>query len=192
MSTLLTRGAEGLDRRGFSLSEIEAMLEAGILDPDEKFELIDGEIVPMSPQSMPHMMVKARINRWLIPRLPAHFEMIPEGTLRISERPAMTFEPGLLIFEPTPGAKAILPAMVRLAIEVADSSRLKDLEIKAPRYGRAGVVELWVVDIPNRATVVHRTPGAKGYADIRTLAFEDTLSPLFDPALSLRLADVEP
>lgn len=191
MTTLTTRGAEGLDRRGFSLAEIEAMLAAGILDPDEKFELIDGEIVPMSPQNMPHMLIKARLARSIFPRLAAGLEMIPEGTLRIAERPAMAFEPDLLIFEPTLGAKAITPAMVKLAIEVADSSRGKDLDVKAPRYGQAGVIELWVVDIQNRVTVVHRAPGDQGYGDVRAAAFEDTLIPLFDPALTLRIAEIE-
>ena len=191
MSTMLTRGAEGLDRRGFSFDEIEAMTAAGILDPQEKFEVIDGEIVPMQAQNMPHMTWKARLNRWFVQRLPSDLLLVPEGTLRLIDRPkANTFETDLLIFEPSPGAEAIRPAMVKLAIEVADTSSKRDLEAKAPRYGKFGVAELWVVDVTLRKTTVHRSPGAKGYADVSPSDFTSHIAPLFDPSLSLRLADL--
>lgn len=190
MSTILTRGAEGLDRRGFSFAEIEAMQTSGILDPDEKFELIDGEIVPMNAQNMPHMLWKARINRWLALRLPSNLFVGP-GKLRLFDVPATAFETDLLIFEPEPGAQAIRPPMVKLAIEVADTSRERDLVVKAPRYGAAGVSELWVVDVTERVTRVHRQPIRAGYADIRAVAFAEPLSPLFDLGLVITLAELE-
>ena len=51
----LTRAAEGLDRRGFTFADVEKMTAVGVIDPDEKFELIDGEIVPMNAEAMPHL-----------------------------------------------------------------------------------------------------------------------------------------
>ncbi|MDZ4759839.1 MAG: Uma2 family endonuclease [Alphaproteobacteria bacterium] len=192
MTTTLTRGGEGLDRRGFSFADIEAMLEADILNPDEKFELIDGEIVPMNAQNMPHMMWKSRINRWFVYHLPKTLVLVPEATLRLIDKPrANTFETDLLIFQPEPEATAIRAPMVRLAIEVADTSITRDAAIKAPRYGKAGVVELWVVDVVERRTIRHRQPGASGYDDIETIDFSDAIAPLFDPSLVLRLADLE-
>lgn len=191
MSTL-TSGAEGLKRRGFSFDEIEAMQTAGILDPDEKFEVIEGEIVPMNSQNMPHMIWKARIARWIYAHLPQNLVLVPEGTLRLRDRPrANTFETDLLIFEPGFDPDAIRPAMVRLAIEVSDTTRERDLRIKAPLYGAGGVAELWVVDVPRRETVVHRDPRKDGYASVAALPFEAALTALFDPGLALRLADLE-
>lgn len=192
MTILLTRGAEGLDRRGFSIDEIEAMLAAGILDPDEKFELIDGEIVPMNPQNMPHILWRARLTKWFVPKLPDTLLFAPEATLRIADRPATTFETDLLIFEPLAGAKAIRPSVVKLAIEVADTTRQRDLTVKAPRYGKSGVPELWVLDLQNNETVVHRGPNANGWDDIKTIAFDQPISPLFDAALSVRFSDIAP
>jgi hypothetical protein len=49
-SPLTTRAAEGLERRRFSVAEIEAMVQAGVIEEDERFELIGGEVVPMSPK----------------------------------------------------------------------------------------------------------------------------------------------
>jgi Uma2 family endonuclease len=192
MSTVLTRGAEGLDRRGFSFAEVEAMLDAGVIDPDEKFEVIDGEIVPMNAQNMPHMMWKARINRWLVENLPRSFVIVPEGTIRLRDEPrANVFETDLLVFEPVDGADAIRAPMVRLAIEIADTSRHRDVAVKAPRYGQHGVAELWVVDVSARTVLVHRAPGPLGYGDIRELAFEAGVSPLFLPDVVLTLAGIE-
>jgi hypothetical protein len=54
-------GAEGLDRRGFTLAEVEKMIAAGILDADEKFELIDREIVLKRVQTSLHLLMKGRI-----------------------------------------------------------------------------------------------------------------------------------
>jgi Uma2 family endonuclease len=192
MTTLLTRGAEGMDRRGFSIDEIEAMQHAGILDPDEKFELIDGEIVPMNAQNMPHMLWKAALNRWLVPRLLSSVIMIPEGTLTIAERPMTAFEPDFLIFAPEKGARRITPAMTRLAIEIADTSRHRDLDIKGPRYGKAGALELWVIDLQADESILHRGPTALDWADIAAVPFTQTIAPLFAPALALTLSDIAP
>jgi Uma2 family endonuclease len=191
MTTLLTRGAEGMDRRGFSFDEIVAMQAAGILDPDEKFELIDGEIVPMSPQNAPHMRVKAMIVRaWAAacgPRL-----LIPEATLVLSLKPATIFEPDILVLEGMDVPSPIRPADAALVIEIADSTRTRDLQVKAPRYGQAGVRELWVVDLQDRLTVRHRRPSALGWDEVSPIPFTQPISPQFDASLALTLADIAP
>ena len=90
----LTRAAEGLDRRGFTLAEVEKMIAAGILDADEKFELIDGEIVPTSPQATPHLLMKGRIGRWLAGAAPASLDVIQDATLVLA--PKTFLEPDVL------------------------------------------------------------------------------------------------
>jgi len=61
----VTRAAEGLPRRRFTITEIEAMVAAGVLDEDERVELIGGELVPMSPKGNQHEVVKvALLDRW--------------------------------------------------------------------------------------------------------------------------------
>lgn len=192
MTKLLTRGAEGMDRRGFSMDEIFAMQEAGILDPDEKFEVFDGEIVPMNAQNMPHMQWKSQIARWLYAHLPKTLGVVQEGTLTLRERPALVFEPDFMIYTPQKGAKRITPALTLLAIEVSDTSRKRDLDIKGPRYGAFGVPELWVIDLQAEEVIVHRRPQADGWGERKFQGFKDPLTPLFDPSLSMVLADIAP
>lgn len=192
MNDLLTRGADGLVRRGFSLDEIERMLAIGILDPDEKFELIDGEIVPMSPQNMPHVLWRMRLVKWLNGHVGSDIGVAPEATLTLSHRPARTFETDILLFRPIAGMTQISPADVLLAIEIADTTREKDMMVKAPRYGDFGVAELWVVDLNAHITHVHRQPRQGGYDVITPIGFDAPLTMLFAPNLALTLQDIAP
>ena len=81
-----TRAAEGLERRVWTVAEIEAMVAAGIIDEDERFELIDGVVVPMPPKGARHEVLKGSLNRWWIRRLPDAYSMIPETTLRLDTK----------------------------------------------------------------------------------------------------------
>jgi len=187
---LRTRAAEGLDRRAFSIADIEKMIEAGILDQDEKFELIDGEIVPMmSPQAMPHMMMRSRIGRWLGGVVPSDLAVVEDATIVLAEKTFL--EPDVLVFKAARGRRYPKPDQARLVVEVADSSRSRDLFTKAPRYGAAGVPELWVVELNERVTYVFRGPGSETWPDPRRVAFEDQLEALFLPGQTVRLADFE-
>lgn len=61
---MTTRAAEGLERRLWTVAEIEAMVQAGIIEEDERFELIDGEVVPMSPKGIRHEVIKGSLLKW--------------------------------------------------------------------------------------------------------------------------------
>ena len=58
----VTRAAEGLDRRRFTVAEIEAMVAAGVMEEGERNELIGGELVPMSPKGNRHEVLKSELN----------------------------------------------------------------------------------------------------------------------------------
>lgn len=185
----LTRAAEGLDRRGFTLAEVEKMIEAGILDADEKFELIDGEIVPMSPQATPHLLMKARIARWLAGIAPASVDIVQDATLVLADQ---TFvEPDILVLNPDRSRRYPEADQARLVVEIADSSRARDLFTKAPRYGAAGVPELWVAELNERVTYVFRKPGTGDWANAARVSFDDALEAEFLPGQSVTLAAFE-
>lgn len=81
----VTRAAEGLPRRQFTVAEVEAMVEAGILDDDERVELIGGELVPMSPKGCRHELVKSfLVDRWIRLR-PSSVRLTQETTFRLSD-----------------------------------------------------------------------------------------------------------
>ena len=79
-----TRGAEGLARWRLTVADVEAMVQAGILDEDERVELIRGELVPMSPKGSRHEVLKvALLRRWL-KLCPEDVQIAPETTFRLS------------------------------------------------------------------------------------------------------------
>lgn len=91
-----TQAAEGMPRRPWTVAEIEAMVAAGIIDEDERFELIGGEVVPMSPKGARHEMVKIGLNHHLQRKVPDDFRVAQETTLRLDERSFL--EPDFVVF----------------------------------------------------------------------------------------------
>ena len=82
----MTSAAEGLPRRAFSVPKILKMVEAGIIAEDENFELIEGEIVPMSPKGNRHEVVKAALIRVFATHAPEHVRLAVETSLYLSTR----------------------------------------------------------------------------------------------------------
>jgi Uma2 family endonuclease len=186
----LTRAAEGLSRRRFTVAEVEAMVEAGIMDDDERVELIGGELVPMSPKGSRHELVKGALNfRWC--RLcPDSCRLIPETTFRLSEDTYL--EPDFVIFPRESGLKGLSQSTVLLVVEVADSSKRYDMGRKAKLYAAFGVRELWVIDAVKLTVRIFRAPTADGYGETLDFGAADRLVPLFAPGeFALRLDQLE-
>ena len=186
----LTRAAEGLDRRGFTMADVEKMIEVGIIARDEKFELIDGELTPMmSPQAAPHIRMKGRIARWLGTAAPISLDVVADATLALADNTFL--EPDVLVYVNDPSRRYIRADQAKLVIEIADTSRARDLFTKAPRYGAAGVPELWVAELNERVTYVFRAPGTEAWASPARVSFDDPIEALFLPGQSARFAEYE-
>ena len=82
---MTTQAAEGLPRRRWTVAEIEEMVAKDIIAEDERFELIGGEVVPMSPKGARHELVKIALNRYFQRAAPEHLEIAPETTLRLDK-----------------------------------------------------------------------------------------------------------
>ena len=185
----VTRAAEGLLRRRFTVAEVEAMVAAGVMKEDERVELIGGELVPMSPKGIRHEVVKKALNRRWVGQIPDHVELIPETTFRLSEDTYV--EPDFVIYPLGTPLERLAPADVLLAVEIADSSLRYDLGPKAALYAAFGVRELWVIDAVKLTTRVFRAPSESGYGEARDFAASDLLSPLLaPPAFALRLDEL--
>lgn len=116
IASTTTQAADGMPRRAWSVAATEAMVEAGIVPEHEHFELIGGEVVPMSPRRARHENVKYELDRHFQRTVPDEFAVIPETTLRLDEESFL--EPDLCVYPCHPK----LGDDVLLAIEVADSS----------------------------------------------------------------------
>ncbi len=184
----VTRAAEGLDRRAFTVDEVFAMVEAGIIGPDERVELIEGELVPMSPKGAHHEGVKRVFNRFVQRAAPDDVEIAQGTTLEIDD---YTFvEPDFLVFRRRPARTQPGPGDTLLAVEVADSSLSYDLGRKVSIYAAHGVPELWVVNARSLVTRVHRRLGTHGYGEVTEVSSDRRLEPALVPALAVTLAEL--
>jgi Uma2 family endonuclease len=185
----LDLNAPAMTRRSFSVAELDAMFEAQILSRDEKIELIDGEIVQMNAQMMPHGVIKFNLAARLLALLPASFRVSVETTVKLDN--VTLVDPDILITPRKPVERRYFQNdELLLVIEVADTSLAYDMGIKAKLYARASVEELWVVDVNGSQTWVHREPSEQGYASIVSMPFETELSPLIDGAATVTIGEL--
>jgi Uma2 family endonuclease len=186
---LTSQAAEGLPRRRWSVAEVEAAAEAGVLADDERFELIGGEMVPMNPKGIRHERIKSTLNLYWAQRLPPEIRFATETTFRMSED---TFvEPDFVFFRSVDGLAGLTPATALLAVEVAETSLAYDLGRKIAIYASFGVREVWVIDAATLLTHVHCSPGGQRYASIRVIDGANVLSPDFAPGLAVTLGALE-
>jgi Uma2 family endonuclease len=185
-----TQAAEGLPRRRFTVADVEAMIAAGVMEEDERVELVGGELVPMAAKGNRHEIVKvALLDRWVRAR-PDGVRVAPETTFRLSEDTYL--EPDVVIYDRAKGLKGLSGESVLLVVEIADSSLRYDTGRKAALYAGFGVRDLWVIDAVRLETRVFRQPSPDGYLEVRDVGLGETIRPATAPdAFALRLADLE-
>lgn len=170
----------------FTLDDVERMQEIGLLQEGGKFELIEGEIIDTPSEGELHLELKERLNRFLIGALSTAYGLIPDGTLRLSEKNGP--EPDFYIY-PKPGkAYAVRGPDVLLVIEIAITSKEMDLGRKAAIYRDHGVREYWVIDPSADATHVHRLDGQ--WPAKPPTPFDAMLEAKLIPGLTLRVSDL--
>lgn len=176
--------------RQFTVDEYHRLAELGVLHSDERVELLNGQIITMLPIGPFHGgSVKRLVNaferlsrdRWITSvqdpvRLDEHDEPQPDLMLL---RPDPNF-----YTERHPG-----PNDVYLLLEVSDSTLLLDRQDKLPVYARAGIPEVWIVNLPERLIEAYSVPVNGAYSHCRKVSAGETVAPaafpdaVIDPAL---------
>ncbi|HZF07499.1 MAG TPA: Uma2 family endonuclease [Thermoanaerobaculia bacterium] len=183
--------AVDIQRRLFTCAEYETMLAAGILLEDDRVELIEGEILQMSPIGSPHAGCVKRSNRTFSRLLQSRAIVSVQDPLFLND--ISEPEPDLILLRPRDDFYADShpgPADVLLVVEVADASLGFDRRVKAPLYARSGIAELWIVDLAGQAVEVYRRPAALGYQEVRRHQRGEPLGLLAFPDLSLTVAEI--
>ena len=167
-------------RRRFTVDEYHRMGEAGILNEDDRVELVRGEIVQMSPIGIQHAACVARLTEILLGRLRGRATLWPQNPLTIL--PDSEPQPDIILLRHRADfyAAAGLPGPddVALLVEVADTSLRYDRHVKGPLYAEAGVQDYWIVDLTGGAVEVHREPVAGAFRLTERVARGGTLTPL--------------
>jgi Uma2 family endonuclease len=183
--------AIGLGTRRFSVEEYHQMVRAGILKEDDRVELIEGDIIEMTPIGPGHAVcvtgliehfVRSLWTRAVVwaqspVRLGSHSEPQPDVALLQSPRTRYGSAP--------PGPEDIV-----LIIEVADATVEVDRARKIPAYARAGIPEAWLVNLPGEAIDVYWNRAQDGYRDARTVGRGQSLAPLAFPDVTLTADDI--
>ena len=191
MSAPVTQSAEGLARRAFTVADVERMVEVGLIAPDERLEIIGGELVPMSPKGNRHEAIKVALALRWGKSCPEDAAFAQETGLTLSEHTYL--EPDFVVFWRSVGLAGLRGPDVLLAVEVADSSLDYDLRRKPRIFAEHGVRELWVIDAARRVVHVHLGPGAGGYAWVVQRDASDRLEPTHAPReFAFALDELEP
>ena len=157
--------------RRFTVDEYYRLGEAGILGPEDRVELIDGEIVKKSPIGPLHAAVVERLRDLLSERLRGQATIRSQNPIRLSN--ASEPEPDMAVVQLRADAYASAhptPADVLLLIEASDSTLAYDRDVKLPRYAAAGIPELWIVDLEHQQVEQHYGPAGDQYRTKQTWA----------------------
>ena len=176
-------------RRLFTIEEYVRMAETGVLKEDERVELIEGEIVEMSPIGTPHAAFVANLNHLLVHAVGDRARVWVQGPVRVPPRSVP--QPDLALLRPRSyrrEAAAIADAL--LVIEVSDTSLRYDRTVKLRLYARAGIPEYWIVDANAEALEIYRSPSGERYAEQRHAAREERVAPLAIPEAALLVAAI--
>ncbi len=182
--------------RRWTREEYDRMIDAGILTTQDKVQLIEGEIVAMTPQNSPHATTVSLAYQIL--RGAASDQHCVRSQLPLALGSDSEPEPDLAVVTGTPNDywKAH-PTTALLVIEVADSSLALDRKEKARVYARAGIPEYWIINVEERCIEVHRNPAVQEQpqAEPRYLTRTvhnpgESITPIALPRLSVAVNDL--
>ena len=181
------------ETRKFTVAEYYRMAEAGILQPDERVELIEGEIIVMPPIGPGQAWDVALSNSTLSRLAGSRFIVQVQNPVHLED--GSEPQPDLMLIRPRTegyGAAHPTPGDVLLAIEVADSSLEYDRNVKAHLYGRNNIPETWIKNLPEDCIERFTEPGPEGYARHSVHRRGETLTPVSLPDLELAVDDLLP
>ena len=184
-----TRAGEGFDRKSWTVDELYAMVDAGILHEDSKVELIEGELLAMNAKHNEHEIWKRNMVRFLVRATTDDIAVSVEPTLVLGERSAP--EPDIVVYPARLKPLDVRGGDVLLLVEVSDSSEHRDLRLKAGLYAKHAVAAYWVLDTRRRRVVVHTGPEPEGYARVESFGLEHDLALPFAPGALLKLSSLE-
>lgn len=191
--------------RLFTVGEYHRMADAGIFGPEERVELIDGEIIQMSPIGPRHAGCVINLNRVLVTRLGDRAVISPQNPVVI--RPRSEPQPDMLVLRSRVVSYSRAhptPEDVLLAVEVGDTtghggpttqdpqtpSARFDRIVKARLYARARIAEYWLVDVGHERVDVFRGPGGEAYADTSQVGRGGAVASLSFPDVAIAVDDL--
>lgn len=175
-----------ITHRRFTVDDYHRMVDAGILREDDRVELLDGEVVEVSPIGPHHARCVDLLNRLFVRGVGDRAIVRVQGPIGLSSISEPEPDVALLRYGASGyGDAHPTPPQVLLLIEVSDTTLAYDRGRKLPAYARAGIAETWIVNLAEDQIEIHREPRGERYAGCRTARRGETIAPLAFPDLTL-------
>ena len=164
--------------REFTYRELLTMEQAGIISEDERVELLNGSIVPMTVNP-PHAMVVRELTEMLTLAFVDVAKVDVQNPLRLSRDldDRQLPVPDVMLLARRDYTDHPQPEDVYLLIEVSDTTLLKDRGVKLPLYAEAGVGEVWLFNLVDKRLEVYTEPQGEVYRTRRTLSLSERVAP---------------
>jgi Uma2 family endonuclease len=175
----------------FTVDDYYRLAEAGLLHEDSRVELLDGLVVQMSPIGSRHAGCVNLLTQLFACLLDGAAVVAVQNPVRLSRRSEP--QPDVAILRPRQDAYRThhpSPDDILLLIEVADTTAQSDRDVKIPLYAKAGIREVWLVDLEGGRIEVYREPQEDEYRHVRYAGEGDEVTPLAFPAILVSVGEV--
>ena len=181
------------EKRGFSVDDYQLLGREGILTEDDRVELIEGEIVAMSPIGDRRLACVDMLASQFFSAVKGEAIVRVQGSIRLGEYSEP--QPGIALLRHRDdyyASSSATPEDILLLVEVSDSSLDRDGNYKLPRYAQAGVPEVWIANLTEDCVDRFRNPTEDGYSDETRFNRGDAISPQLLPDVELRIEETLP
>jgi Uma2 family endonuclease len=178
-------------RKRFTTDEYEQIAAAGVFAEDDRLELLEGEIVEMSPLGPQHSATVTRLTELFYALNNPHITVRVQDPIRLGD--FSTPQPDIAIVNRRDDRYAgghPEPEDVLLLIEVSESSLTYDRDVKLPLYALAGIVEVWLVALLQQVVEFYRAPSEGGFGEKRTHRRGMTIAPVHFPDVELAVESI--
>ncbi len=191
-------GEPAIGTRKWTRLEYDRLVEAEILGPEDRIELLGGQMIVKEPQYSPHATAIQLVQRTLDRAFGPGWSVRPQLPIALAEDSEP--EPDVCVVRGDPrDYRDAHPERPVLIVEVSLSRLGFDREHKGSLYARAGITDYWIVNLPDRRVEIYREPVPDGaasfgwrYGRSATLGPDERIAPLAAPAAEIAVADLLP
>ncbi len=180
-------------KRGFSAEDYQLLGRVGILHEDDRVELIEGEVVLMSPIGSKHAACVSILSYLFIDRVEGRAIASTQNPIRLGDDSEP--QPDIALLRPRDDFYAEAhptPDDILLLVEVADSSLERDRKKSMDLYAKHGIPEVWIENLSDDCVERFRNPTESGYSDVRIFSRGERISPALLPGVELEVDGMLP
>jgi Uma2 family endonuclease len=177
--------------RKFTVEQFHQMAENGILNNQERIELIQGDLITMSPIGYRHAFVTTYLSNWFVRQLGERSLVSTQNPIQLDEKSEP--QPDLVLLKPTDnfyGDRLPRASDCLLLIEVADSSLIYDQTVKIPLYAQHHIPEVWLINLNQQQLECHTNPVNNAYQQQEIFRPGQQITSLAFPDLTLSLTEI--